>query len=78
MEAGRSEKKQTGSDKVTTQKKWADAHQRAETVCGESGLQDKASQSRSAGLLLLQLLLLQIPLLQYLGLLSYNIKYTQV
>lgn len=54
MEAGRSEKKQTGSDKVTTQKKWADAHQRAETVCGESGLQDKASQSRSAGLVLLQ------------------------
>lgn len=39
MEAGRSEKKQTGSDKVTRQKKWADAHQRAKTVCGESGLQ---------------------------------------
>lgn len=41
MEAGRSEKKQTGSDKVTRQKKWVDAHQRAKTVCGESGLQDK-------------------------------------
>lgn len=48
MEAGRSEKKQTGGDKVTRQKKkWADAHHRAKTVCEE---RERERAARKAGL----------------------------
>lgn len=78
MEAGRSEKKQTGSDKVTRQKKWADAHHRAKTVCGESGLEDEASESRCAGLVLLQHCTGAATAAIFWHLFSSTIKYTQV